>query len=116
MSLGKIGEELAKQYLESKGYKLVKENYRFERAEMDLIVKDEINKTVVFVEVKTRRTKSFGEPEEAVHEYKQLQLIKSAEGFMMNYPEYEDYEKRFDIIAIFMDGDKEIINHLENAF
>ena len=116
MSLGKIGEELARKYLESKGYELVKENYRFERAEMDLIMKNEASKTLVFIEVKTRKTKAFGEPQEAVDEYKQLQLIKSAEGFMMNYPEYEDYEKRFDIIAIFIEGDKEIINHLENAF
>ncbi len=116
MSLGKQGEQMAKKYLELKGYALVIENYRFERAEIDLIVKDEANKVLVFVEVKTRKTKSFGEPQEAVHEYKQLQLIKSAEGFMMNFPEYEDYEKRFDIVAIYIEGNKETINHLENAF
>ena len=116
MNLGRRGEERAWKYLEAKGYAIVKENFRYERAEIDLIVKDENNKILVFVEVKTRRSKTFGEPEEAVNEQKQQQLIKSAEGFLMNNLGYEEYEKRFDVVAIYLDGEKEIINHLENAF
>ena len=116
MSLGSDGEALARKYLEEKGYELIKENYRFERAEIDLVMKNEKLKQLVFIEVKTRKTKSFGEPQEAVNEPKQLQLIKSAEGFMMNNIGYEDYEKRFDVIAIYIENGKENINHLENAF
>lgn len=114
--LGKQGEELARKYFENSGYELVRRNYRFERAEIDLIFKDEKSKTLVFVEVKTRRTKTFGEPEESVTEAKQKQLIKSAEGFLMNNPGYDDYEKRFDVAAINIENGKEKINHIENAF
>ena len=114
--LGKEGERAAKEHLISKGYEIVKENYRFERAELDLIVKSEAKKILVFVEVKTRRNKKFGEPEESVTEQKQNQLLKSAEGFLMTNPGWEDYEKRFDVIAIMADGEKLTINHIENAF
>lgn len=116
MNLGKHGEASAREYLLQKGYEIVKENFRYLRAEVDLIVKDESKKLLVFVEVKTRRTKKFGEPEEAVNDTKQKQLIKSAEGFLMNNTGYEDYDKRFDVIAIYIEGEKETINHIENAF
>jgi putative endonuclease len=115
VKLGKHGEALAKEYLLKKGYEIVKENFRFERAETDIIVKDETKKILVFVEVKTRRNKKFGEPEEAVTEQKMQQLVKSAEGFLMNTAGYEDYDVRFDIIAILSDGKNETINHIENA-
>jgi len=116
LKLGEEGEQIAKDYLLSKGYELVAKNYRYERAETDLIVKDEKNKTLVFVEVKTRKTKTFGEPEDAVNEFKQAQLVKSAEGFMLQHEEYEDYLKRIDVIAIFIERGKRNINHIENAF
>jgi len=114
--LGKDGERAAKEFLISKGYEIVDENYRYERAEIDLIVKNEAMKRLVFVEVKTRRNKKFGEPEEAVTEQKQNQLVKSAEGFLMTNPGWEDYEKRFDVIAIMAEGKELKINHIENAF
>jgi putative endonuclease len=102
--------------LSSKGYEIIKENFRFQRAEVDIIAKDELRKTIVFIEVKTRRNKNFGEPEESVNEHKQQQLMNSAEGFLMNTPGYENYFKRFDVISIFIDGQTETINHIENAF
>jgi putative endonuclease len=116
LNLGKHGEARAREYLLQKGFEIVKENFRYQRAEVDLIVKDENKKLLVFVEVKTRRNKKFGEPEEAVNDAKQKQLIKSAEGFLMNNAGYEDYNKRFDVIAIYIEGEKETINHIENAF
>ncbi len=116
MSLGKDGEAIAKRYFESLGYEFVAENYRYNRAETDLIFKDETKKLIVFIEVKTRRSKTFGEPEDSVTEKKMEQIIKSAEGFLMKHPEYEDFEKRFDVAAIMIVGGKEEINHIENAF
>ena len=116
MSLGKDGEAIAKRYFESLGYEFVAENYRYNRAETDLIFKDESKKRLIFIEVKTRRTKTFGEPEESVTEKKQEQILKSAEGFLMTHTEYDDYEKRFDVMAIMIEGGKEKINHIENAF
>ncbi|MGH2574232.1 MAG: YraN family protein [Ignavibacteria bacterium] len=116
MNLGKYGESLAKLYLERKGFQLIRQNYRYERAEIDLVFKDEKNKILVFTEVKTRKSKTFGEPEGSVIEKKQKQIIKSAQGFLMDNPEYEEYEKRFDVIAVYLSGRKEEINHIENAF
>lgn len=116
MTLGRRGEKLAKEHLKMMGYQIVEENYRYERAEIDLIVKNDKKKQLVFVEVKTRRNKKFGEPEESVTEQKQNQLVKSADGFLMTHPGWEDYDKRFDVIAIMVDGSKETINHIENAF
>ena len=116
MNLGKYGEELAENHLKQKGYEIVEKNFRYERAEVDLIFKDEDSKVLIFVEVKTRTSKSFGEPEESVTDSKQEQLIKSAEGFLMEHPEYDEYEKRFDVVAIYVRGNKEEINHIVNAF
>lgn len=116
MTLGKAGEHAAKKYLLAKGYEIVKENFRYERAEIDLIVKDETNKILVFAEVKTRRNKKYGEPEESVTELKQVQLIKSAEGFLMTNEGWEEYTKRFDVIAIMAERGEMKINHIENAF
>ncbi len=116
MNLGKRGEELAERYLESKGFNLVARNFRYDRAEIDLIFKDEKQKVLMFVEVKTRSSKSFGEAEEAVVERKQNQLIKSAQGFIMEHPEYDEYEKRFDVVAVYVMGHGEEISHIINAF
>jgi putative endonuclease len=114
--LGDLGEKIAEKFLKAKGFKIIKKNYRYERAETDLIVIDETNKLLVFVEVKTRRNKKFGEPEESVHFYKQEQLLKSSNGFLMNNIQYEEWEKRFDVISIFIEDDKRTIKHIENAF
>lgn len=116
MNTGKLGEQFAKDYFISLGYEIVEENYRFEGAETDLIIKSEETKQLIFVEVKTRRNKAFGEPEEAINDRKQAQMVRSAEGFMMLNPEYSDYEKRFDVAAIMIEQGQMKLNHLVNAF
>jgi putative endonuclease len=116
MNLGRYGEDLALKFLEAKGYALVFRNFRFQRAEIDLIVKNDSEKLLVFTEVKTRRSRKFGMPEEGITRTKTEQIYKSAEGFLFQNPVYTDYIKRFDIVAIMMEGDKEKINHIENAF
>lgn len=116
LSLGKRGEGMAKKYFESLGYVFVAGNYRYERAETDLIFKDSRQKILMFIEVKTRSSRKFGLPEEAISPKKQQQMIKSAGGFIMNHPEYNDYIKRFDVAAIMIEGGEEKINHIINAF
>ena len=116
MSLGRSGEAFAKKHFESLGYEFIAENYKYERAEIDLIFKNDEMKVLVFIEVKTRRTKTFGEPEGSVTEMKLMQIYKAAEGFVMENPEYEDYEKRFDIAAVMIINGVMKMNHLENAF
>jgi len=116
LSLGKSGELFAKKYFESLKYDFIEANYKYERAEIDLIFKDDKKKVIVFVEVKTRRTKTYGEPEESVTEMKLMQIYKAAEGYVMENPIYEDYEKRFDIASVMVENGAMKMNHLENAF
>ena len=114
--LGSFGEEKAKEFLESKSYEYLVSNYRFDRAEVDLIFKDEKNKIVIFVEVKTRRNRKFGEPEESINKSKQNQIKKAAEGFISENDEFLDNDLRIDTVSVFMDGKGITINHTENAF
>lgn len=110
---GKTGELKAAQFLTESGYKIINTNYKFEKSEIDIIcIKDKI---LIFVEVKTRRNKKFGEPEESITPYKIKNIQKTAEGFILNHPEYENYDLRFDVITLLIDNTIEI-NHIENAF
>ncbi len=115
--LGANGEQIAKRYLEKeKHYKFIKNNYRYERAEIDLIFEDENNRLLMFTEVKTRRNKKYGEPEESVNVSKQNQIRKAAMGFVLKNVKYTDYDLRIDIISIFLNEGRVEINHIENAF
>ncbi len=111
--LGRYGEQLAKIFLEGKGYKVLEQNWVYGRAEIDLIVfKDH---QIIFVEVKTRRSVNFGEPEDAVNWKKECQL----EFASLAYIERQNHqgEIRFDIIAIVFENKENYkINHIEDAF
>jgi putative endonuclease len=116
MNIGKYGEEMALKHLEAKGLELVKGNYKFDRAEIDLILKDDKNKVLVFTEVKSRRSNKFVDAEDSVAELKQNQIWKAAEGFLSENEEFEDYEKRFDIISVYINGGNADVKHFENVF
>ncbi len=94
--LGALGEELAADYLLSLGYQIEQRNWRYGRAEADIIAR--IGTILVFVEVKMRRNNSFGQPEEGVSARKQ-QLLYELAGEYMHQHKHEG-EIRFDIIAI----------------
>lgn len=110
-------EALALRYLLERGYRLVKQNFRFGRSgEIDLVMAD--GDVFVFVEVKCRRTHSHGTPEDAVTPAKRRRIRRIAEGFfyVMQIPAYE---ARFDMIAIdYVTGtsDHPEIRHHINAF
>lgn len=114
--LGKAGESIAEEFLTEKGYKLIARNYRYERSEIDLIVCDDANKMLIFVEVKTRRNKKYGEPEESINIMKQASIKKAAEGFMLENSAYEGFDLRIDVISIQINESGIDINHIENAF
>jgi putative endonuclease len=112
-NLGRKGEELAKQHLENAGYEILDENWRFGKAEVDLIAYQ--NKTIIFVEVKTRTGNAFGEPEDFVDAVKQALLVSAADEFI----ELMDFngEARFDIVAILFDQQGNYrLNHIQDAF
>lgn len=114
--LGLNGEMIARQFLSEKKFKFIRNNYRFERAEIDLIFEDEQNRTLLFVEVKTRRNKNYGEPEESITKMKQNHIRKAALGFVYQNEEYANHDLRIDVISIFFEKNQTLINHIENAF
>lgn len=110
--LGKHGENLAVDFLIAKGHTILLRNYRYEKSEVDII--SLINGTLVFVEVKTRSSESFGYPEESVSVKKQAKLKQAMEQYTMD--NNITSEPRFDIISIIISKGKVDIHHIEDAF
>ena len=112
-SSGAWGEDLALRYLTRRGYRLVERNYRKRRGEVDLILRYE--ETLVFVEVKLRRSTGFGDPLEAVTARKQATIRSLAEQYLAdNQPDYDTV--RFDVIGILADRPEVRLHHIEGAF
>lgn len=112
--LGKSGEEAALYYLRRKKYRIIGKGFRLFRGEIDIIAYD--NKTLVFIEVKTRRSQDFGPPEEAVTPSKQQQIRKIAQGFLA-INKIQEVECRFDVISLIKTEKNEYsIRHIKNAF
>jgi len=111
--LGRRGERAAEKYLRRSGYRIVARNFRAAGAEIDLVAMD--GETLVFVEVKTRRSRDAGAPEEAVDERKQAQIRRAAEMFATRY-RAEDVTMRFDIVAVDASSKRLKVEHLRNAF
>ena len=110
--LGKLGEDLAVQYLTDKGYEILERNWRNIHKEIDIIAKD--GDDLVIVEVKARQTDEYGEPDIAVTKRKQRMLIAAANAYITR--KGLDVETRFDIISIiYIDGNP-VIEHIEDAF
>ena len=110
---GAVGESVAARFLQDQGLVILQRNYRFERGEIDIVAQE--GDELVFVEVKSRRSKSFGEPEEAVTQKKQEQIRKVAEGYLYEHAA-ENSPCRFDVVAIIFDNGEAQISHLKNAF
>ena len=110
---GMLGEQIAKDYLISLHYKILEQNYRYSKSEIDLIAKDD--DILVFIEVKTRSYDYFGPPESFVSEYKEV-LIHEAGSYYMETINH-DWEFRFDIIAIILNKDGSYqLEHHKDAF
>lgn len=110
--LGEKGENLACEFLLRKGYILSCRNWKSGKAEVDIIALHQ--NEIVFVEVKTRATNAFGEPEDFVNEKKQDLLRNAAENYVIENNVEE--EVRFDVISIVLNNKEMIINHIETAF
>lgn len=110
--LGKKGEQLAADYLIAKGYTIVKRNYRFQKAEVDIIA--QFKNTLAIVEVKTRSTIDFGNPQDFVKPKQIQRLVKAVDEYVI--ANNLEVEVRFDIIAIVKQGKGFKIEHLEDAF
>lgn len=109
---GRDGENLAVDYLEGKGYQILERNWRSGHKEIDIIAMD--GDEMVVVEVKSRKSLDFGDPDIAVGVMKQRMLIFAAEAYISYHN--LDVEVRFDILSIVITPDGEHIEHIEDAF
>jgi putative endonuclease len=110
LKTGSRGEALAADFLIEKGFELVAKNYRYKHAEIDLIVKRD--NLLVFVEVKTRNSTSFGEPESFVSEKKATKIFEGAEHYI--FENNWNGNIRFDIVSV-KPGATPVIEHFEDA-
>jgi len=113
LALGKLGEDLAVKKVKRLGYKKIIRNYRCPFGEVDLIARD--GETLVFIEIKTRKSKSTGIAKEAVDERKRRQLSKVALAYMKSHGCFET-RARFDVVAVSFEGDGPQIEVVKNAF
>ena len=111
--LGQRGEALAERHLKKLGYQIVERNYRTPLGEIDLIARD--NGTLVFVEVKTRRSDRYGSPRLAITPHKQKKLSVSALAYL-KHTRQNDCKARFDVVLINTAGDTPEIETIQNAF
>ncbi|MFH1121578.1 MAG: YraN family protein [Bacteroidota bacterium] len=110
--LGRQGEEIALQFLREKGYTICDTNWRFGKDEIDIIA--EKDGFLIVVEVKTRSSAFFGEPEMFVNAGKQRFLVRATQA----YAEKNDIrlEVRFDVVSIILNSTTKKVKHIEDAF
>lgn len=111
-NLGREGEELATTFLKEKGFEILHKNWRYKKAEIDII--GQLKDTLVFVEVKCRKSEFFGRPEQAIN-HKKESLYKLAAEHYLEVTDLE-YEVRFDVISIIHNNNKTEIEHFISAF
>jgi putative endonuclease len=115
VTLGRNGESIAADFLAARGYSLIARNHRSRYGELDLVTcKDGVT---VFVEIKTRRSKRLGWPEQGISRRKREHLIAAAQAYLVEHPELGG-DWRVDVIAIEIDRatSAPTIVHFEHAF
>lgn len=113
--LGIDGETLAVKHLESLGIQIIETRWKAYSYELDIIAFDVETGEMVFVEVKTRASGSWGKPEDAVDRRKILRTVRAANAYLRLH--HIDYPSRFDIFAIVMPkGKKPHVDYFKNAF
>ena len=110
--LGKLGEELAVDFLIQNGYTILERNWHYQKAEIDILASKE--KTLAVVEVKTRSSADFGLPQDFVNSKKIKQLVSAVNSYIDNTE--IDLDVRFDIIAILKTPENTSIEHIQDAF
>jgi putative endonuclease len=114
--LGERGENIAKKYLGSKGYKIIEQNFETKFGEIDLIAA--MDKKLIFVEVKLKVCEDFGRPEEMINHHKLRQIESTGIIYLQKFPEIDKYycQKQIDAVCIVLGREGEIIriNHYEN--
>ncbi len=116
LSLGKWGEEEAVRYLRRLGMKILERNARTPVGEIDIVAKQ--GRCLVFVEVKTRRSRNFGLPQEAVGPFKQRQILRAAQWYLgdVRNRKWNSLQPRFDVVAVYSETSGARMEHIPDAF
>lgn len=109
---GRSGEQIAVNYLIAKGYKILNQNYRYQKAEVDIIAQKAGG--LIAVEVKTRSNEDFGSPQEFLKPAQIQRIIRAVDHYVLIHN--LELEVRFDIMAIVMSSAAYKIEHIKNAF
>ena len=109
---GRVGEDIASEYLHSLGYKILERNFECTQGEIDIIAldKDEI----VFIEVKTRTSQTYGFAAEAVDDNKKRHLLNSIRYYVYSRNLQNEFI-RIDVIEVYINNGKRTINHIKQA-
>lgn len=113
-AIGRWGEQAVAEWLERHGFRLLARNWRRREGELDIVALQ--GATLVFIEVKTRRSEAFGTPEESVDERKQRQLARLAQRYLDENPSLTFDECRFDVVVVDLTGNRPRLRHYPNAF
>ena len=113
-TIGNLGETIAADFLTQKGYQLIDHNFHTRYGELDLVMLEK--GSVVFVEVKTRTSDTFGTPEESITQEKLERLQNAALLWMQAHPEIDD-DWRMDVVSILLTPDRHVsdIEHFINV-
>ena len=113
--LGRWGEKIAEDFLDNKGFNIIERNYRTPYGEIDIIAQD--GAILIFIEVKTRATNTYGTPEASITAHKREHIIASAQSYIQSLTT-PPLNWRIDVIAIrkLKSNDQPEIIHFENAF
>ena len=112
LKTGRLGEKIAKKYLQANRHAIIEQNYRTRRAEIDLIA---LNKGIlIFVEVRTKKGERFGSPEDSFNRSKKNKLINNARAYVAKKRWKKEY--RIDAVCIVLDNNYRVrrINHYKN--
>lgn len=110
--IGKLGEDIAVNYLKQKGYKILDRNFECRQGELDIIALDK--KEIVFVEVKTRTSNKYGTPSEAVNKIKQKHMLQTIK-YYLYIRNLSDEFVRIDVIEVYVKDNIYKVNHIKKA-
>lgn len=106
---GNVGENIASEYLIANGYEILERNFYTKHGELDIIAKQ--NNEIVFIEVKTRSSKAYGNPSEAVTPIKQMHMYRAAQYYLYKTGQEKAFT-RFDVIEVYIENGKIKINQI----
>ena len=113
-SVGKLGENIAREYLKNKGYNIIEQNYRTKYAEIDLIAKKD--NALVFIEVRTKTGEQFGTPEDTINRDKKRKLRMNSMAYIARKKWKGLYQ--IDAVCIVLNPNQKLerLNHYENIY